>query len=45
MLTQTGKGVGSVTFHRMETMRGQYVFLISKFRNLNTFVIDKYYLE
>ena len=37
MLTQTGMGVGSVTFPRMEPMSGQFVFLTSKSRNLYTF--------
>ena len=44
MLTQTRIGVGSVTFSRMGPMRGQYVFLISKSRNLCTFSIDTYHL-
>ena len=39
MLTQTGIGVGSVTFPRTEPMRGQYVFLMSKSRNLYIFLL------
>ena len=45
MMTQTGMGVGSVTFPRMEPIRGHYVFPMSKFRNVYTFCIDNYYLE
>ena len=44
-MTQTGMGVGRVTFPRMAAMCGQYVFPMSKFRNVYTFCIDNYYLE
>ena len=41
MLNQTRIGVGSITFHRKSPMRGQqYVFLISKSRNLGTFLLS-----
>ena len=41
-LTQTTIGVSSVTVPSMGPMRGQYVFLIPKSRNVYTFSIFNY---